>query len=180
MWNAKTVIAVFGSSQVVDGGEAYGQARLLGRLLARSGLVVCHGGYGGVMEALSRGAAEMEGTSIGLTLDAFGSREANPFMTREIKSATLFERLATFVELAEAFIVLRGGVGTLAEFSTVWNLMQTHQLDIKPFIFVGKGWARVIDHLQQNTEIRDKDLKLLHIVDTPEQAIEALENHLHL
>lgn len=179
MWNSKPVIAVFGSSQITDGDDEYRQARLLGRLLARSGFVVCNGGYGGVMEATSRGVSEMEGVSIGLTLDAFDVKGANPFLTRELRSPTLFERLAHFVDLAEAFVVLRGGVGTLSEFATVWNLMQTRQLDLKPFIFLGHCWPRTIENLRQDMEIRDKDVKLLHIVSTPEQALEILKRHIH-
>lgn len=175
MWNSKPVVAIFGSSQIIDGDNAYEQARLLGRLLARAGFVVCNGGYAGTMEATARGASEMEGVSIGLTLKAFGSRDANPFLTREINSATLFERLSHFVELSEAFVALSGGVGTLAELFTVWNLMQTRQLGPKPFVLIGERWRGIIDNLRQNTEIRDKDLKLLNVVSTPEEAVEILK-----
>ena len=178
MWNSKPVIGIFGSSQIIDGDEEYQQARLLGRLLAREGLVVCTGGYGGVMEACSRGASEMEGTAIGLTLGIFGDREANPFVTREIKNATLFERLANFVQLSEAFIALRGGVGTLGELSVIWNLMQTHALDSKPFILLGEFWPSILDGLRQNMKIREKDVRLLHIVSTPEEAVPLIKSHL--
>ncbi len=174
MWNSKPVAAVFGSSQIIEGDDAYERARLLGRLLARAGFIILNGGYAGVMEATSRGAADMDGVSIGLTLEAFGEKGANPFLTREICSATLFERLAHFVELADAFVALSGGVGTLAELATVWNLMQTRQLDPKPFILIGSHWPAMIDHLRGNMEIRDKDLTFLRLVPTPEEAVEIL------
>ena len=177
MWNSKPVVAVFGSSQTIDGDAEYQQARLLGRLLARAGFVVCNGGYGGTMEASSRGASEMEGASIGLTVGYFGDREANPFVTREIRNATLFERLANFVGLAEAFVVLRGGVGTLAEFSIIWNLLQVGALGPKPFIFIGVHWPRIVENLRQHMKIRDKDVKLLKFVHTPEEAVEILSKH---
>ena len=180
VWNSKPVVAVFGSSQTIDGDAEYQQARLLGRLLARAGFAVCNGGYGGTMEASSRGASEMGGTSIGLTVGYFGDREANPFVTREIKNATLFERLANFVGLAEAFVVLKGGVGTLAEFSTVWNLLQTKALDPKPFIFIGGNWPQVIENLGHDMKIRDKDVKFLNFAQTPEEAVEILRKHLRV
>jgi len=167
---------VFGSSQTIDGDAEYQQARLLGRLLAHAGFVVCNGGYGGVMEASSRGASEMGGVSIGLTVGYFGEREANPFVTREIRNTTLFERLANFVALAEAFVVLKGGVGTLAEFSTVWNLLQTKALNPKPLIFIGGHWPRIVENLRQEMKIRDKDVNLLNIVPTPEEAVEILRD----
>jgi len=178
VWNSKPVVAIFGSSQIVDGDKEYEQARTLGRLLARAGLIICNGGYGGAMEATARGASEMEGISIGLTLDAFGARGANPYLTREISNATLFERLAGFVELADAFLALTGGVGTLAEFSIVWNLFQTKQLAPKPFILVGPRWPSIVEHLHENMEIRAKDLKFLHTVATPEEAVEILKDRL--
>jgi uncharacterized protein (TIGR00730 family) len=178
VWDSKPVIAIFGSSQIIDGDEEYHQARLLGRLLAREGFAVCNGGYGGVMEASSRGASEMDGVSIGLTLGAFGEREANPFVTREIKSATLFERLANFVQLSEAFVALRGGVGTLGELSVIWNLMQTSALNSKPFILLGEFWPNVLDDLRRNMKIRDKDVRMLNIVSTPEETVQLIKDHL--
>ena len=178
MWNSKPVIGIFGSSQIIDGDEEYQQARLLGRLLAREGFIVCTGGYGGVMEASSRGASEVDGVSIGLTLAAFGDREANPFVTREIKNATLFERLANFVQLSEAFVALRGGVGTLGELSIIWNLMQTHATNSKPFILLGEFWPHVLDNLRRNMKIREKDVRMLHIVSTPEETVQLIKKHL--
>ncbi len=175
MWNSKHVVAVFGSSQIIDGDSEYEQARLLGRLLARAGFVVLNGGYTGAMEATARGASEMDGEAIGLTLKAFGEKNTNPFLTRTIESATLFERLSHFIELAEAFVVVSGGVGTLAELFIVWNLMQTRQLAPRPFVLVGGHWPGTLESLRQSTEIRDKDIELLQFVATPEEAVKVLE-----
>jgi len=176
VWNSKPVIAVFGSSQIIEDDAEYQQARLLGRLLAREGFVVCNGGYAGAMEASSRGASEAGGVSIGLTLDIFGDRGPNPFVTKEIKSKTLFERLSNFVGLADAFIVLMGGVGTLGELSVIWNLMQTGGLDSRPFILVGEFWPNLLESLRQNMRIREKDVRLLHIVSTPEEAVRHIKS----
>lgn len=175
MWNSKPVVAVFGSSQAIDGDSEYERARLLGRLLARAGYVVLNGGYAGAMEATARGASEMDGESIGLTLKAFGKKNSNPFLTREIESATLFERLSHFVDLADAFVIVSGGVGTLAEFFTVWNLMQTRQLDYRPFVLVGEHWPGMLESLRRSMEIRDKDLELLQLAATPEEALKILK-----
>jgi uncharacterized protein (TIGR00730 family) len=175
MWNSKPVVAIFGSSQIIDGDAEYEQARLLGRLLARAGFALCNGGYAGVMEATARGASEMEGASIGLTLKTFGRKSGNPFLTREIESDTLFERLSHFVELAEAFVALPGGIGTLAELFTTWNMLQIRQLAPRPFLLVGECWPAVIDHLRQNMEIRDKDLEFLQMIASPKEAVEILK-----
>ena len=50
------VITVFGSSRPAEGHGDYAEAVELGRALAEARFAVCTGGYGGVMEGVSRGA----------------------------------------------------------------------------------------------------------------------------
>ncbi len=177
MWDAKPVVAVFGSSRTQDGSDGYMQACELGKLLVQSGFAICNGGYAGSMEATCRGAAEAGGSTIGLTMEVFGDTDANSYVSHEIRSATLFERLGKFVELADAFIVLKGGIGTLAEVFTIWNLMQTHSLKPRPFIFLGEFWPELLEHISSHMEIREKDMRLLHFASTPEQAVEILKKY---
>ena len=54
----KPRIAIFGGSQAVSGDYAYEQGLLLGKKIGLMGLTVLTGGYIGLMEAVSRGAAE--------------------------------------------------------------------------------------------------------------------------
>ncbi|MGH9398933.1 MAG: Rossmann fold nucleotide-binding protein, partial [Thermoanaerobaculia bacterium] len=61
-------IGVFGSSLPREGEAAYEEAREIGQLVARRGGRVVCGGYGGVMEAACRGAAEAGGSSLGVVL----------------------------------------------------------------------------------------------------------------
>lgn len=178
MWNERPVIAVFGSSRTNDGQDNYRQARRLGRLLARSGFVTCTGGYKGSMEAASLGTVEEGGSALGLTLAIFGDREPNQYVTHELRSATLFERLEKFVELADGFVVLKGGIGTLAEVFTIWNLMQTRALGQRPLIFLGEFWPELIEHLCAHMEVREEDVRLLDFASTPEQAMKILKKHL--
>jgi uncharacterized protein (TIGR00730 family) len=180
MWNSKLAIAIFGSSRTVDGHEEYEQARKLGYLLALSNFVVCNGGYRGMMEATARGANEAGGVTVGINLTGVEECETNPYIIHEMRMPSLFERLRKFVELADGFVVLRGGVGTLAETFVVWNLMQSHLLDPRPFIFMGEFWQQMIEHLRKHMEIRDKDIRLLDFVLTPEQAVKILEERVSI
>ena len=59
------IVTVFGSSRPRAGDADYEEARTLGRALAKHGFSVCSGGYGGVMEAASRGAKEGGGKTLG-------------------------------------------------------------------------------------------------------------------
>src|SRR5438128_10095508 len=65
------VVTVFGSSRPHEGDADYEEARILGRSLAKHGFFVCSGGYGGVMEAVSRGAKEAGGKTFGVTAEFF-------------------------------------------------------------------------------------------------------------
>ena len=65
------IVTVFGSSRPREDHADYEQARLLGRALAEAGFAVCSGGYGGVMEAASRGAKEAGGKTYGVTAEFF-------------------------------------------------------------------------------------------------------------
>ena len=67
-------IAVFGSSEPLPGQTRYESARALGDGLARAGFGVVTGGYGGVMEAASRGAREAGGTATGVVCGLFSER----------------------------------------------------------------------------------------------------------
>ena len=111
-------ITVFGSASPIPGGERYEEARCLGELLARAGHVVLTGGYMGTMEAVSRGAAEAGGHTIGVTCDQierWRNAKANAWVKEERRFQTVRERLYCLVESCDAALALPGGVGTLAE-----------------------------------------------------------------
>src|SRR5438105_11277691 len=125
-------ITVFGSSRVTPGEATYRDAMRLGRLLAQGGYTVCSGGYAGVMEAVSRGAAEAGGTVIGITVRAWAPRlQANPWVATEVAAPHLFERLMRLTE-SDAYIALEGGPGTLCEVALAWNLFQTESIPVRP------------------------------------------------
>jgi uncharacterized protein (TIGR00730 family) len=174
---AKTV-SVFGSSQVQEGSPAYEEARFVGALLAREGLTVCSGGYGGVMEAVSRGAKEAGGYSIGVTTSWFTNLEANLWLDREVRTATFLERLRTIIEIGHGYLALKGGIGTLTEISTVWSMLQTHSIPPRPFILLGDPWHGLLHFCSDKLVIRPSDFEYLHLARTPAEAVQALRKSL--
>jgi uncharacterized protein (TIGR00725 family) len=64
-------ITVFGSSRPRESDNECTIARHLGAELVKKGFSVCTGGYGGVMEAVSRGAHDEGGQAIGATARYF-------------------------------------------------------------------------------------------------------------
>lgn len=180
-------ITVFGSSQPPPGSKAYEQARQLGRLLGRAGFVVVNGGYTGTMEAVSRGATEAGGQAVGITCAVFEKRRTgpNPYLSQVVHTPTLLARLQQLVERASAFVVLGGGVGTLLELFLVWNLLAVGELpplpargEQTPVVLVGSHWQRVLADLAHHTEIEPRHLRMLQVVDTPEEAVRWIQNAL--
>ncbi len=134
---------MFGSSRPAPGSEAYETARQLGELLARAGFTVATGGYGGTMEAVSRGAREAGGKTLGVTATVFQSA-ANAWVEEEIRVATWQERLLKLVELGAGYVVLPGGTGTLVELSVVWEWINKGFLQVKPVAILGDFWLPVV------------------------------------
>ncbi len=169
------IITIFGSSAAQPGSKAYEDARLLGRLLAEAGFAVCNGGYSGTMEASARGVREAGGTTIGITNAVFDPRPANSYIDDERKAPDFFERLRRLLTLGEAYICLPGSVGTLTEFSLAWTLLQTHAVPPRPLICVGEPWRTLLDAYRATLPLRPKDLDLVTLVDTVEDAVAALQ-----
>ncbi len=177
----RKIVTVFGPSRgsgATPGTESYQEALRLGRLLAEAGFTVCNGGYGGTMEATARGASEAGGTAIGITVARFDPAHANRYIADERKAPDLFERLRRLITLGDALVCLRGGIGTLTEFSLSWTLLQTRSVSRKPLICVGPAWRAILDTYRQHTLIRPKDFRLITLVDTVEEAVAAVQARL--
>ena len=143
---AELTISIFGTSRARPGEPVFVLAEQLGRALAQAGFVVANGGYGGTMLAGAKGAAEAGGTVIGVTCSAFKRGVANEYVSREIRTDSLDERLATLVRIAQAYVVLPGGTGTLLELASVWELKNKKFLDgDRPIVLLGDFWKPVVD-----------------------------------
>jgi uncharacterized protein (TIGR00730 family) len=143
-------VAVFGGANARPQDESYLQAVALGARLAKAGHIVMTGGYIGMMEAASRGAAEAGGHVIGVTCDeieSFRPMKPNPWVKEEWRFVTLSDRLMNLVNRCDAAIALPGGVGTLAEITILWNQVLIHAITPKPMILVGEGWKKTFECL---------------------------------
>jgi len=168
------IVAVFGSSQIERGHPAYEQAQVVGALLATEGLTVCTGGYGGVMEAVSRGAKAAGGSTIGVTTSWFEGLTPNAWVDKEIHTATFMERLSTITGIGHGYLALLGGIGTLTEIGTVWSLLQTSSLPRRPFVLLSEPWAELLRFCRDALVIRAQDLQYLQLADTPAEAVATL------
>jgi hypothetical protein len=174
------IISVFGGSKPQPNTPAYEQARQVGYWLAQAGWAVATGGYTGVMEAASRGAAEAGGHVIGVTCTAIAEwrdLRPNPWVKEEIPFARLRERLYHLVEFCDATVALPGGIGTLSEVALTWSLLQTGEIRRKPFVLVGRVWSETVATFIREADgyLHPGDEALLRVVERPEDVVRHLE-----
>ncbi len=166
------VIAVFGSSRSAPGEPDYEAAVLLGRRLAEAGLGVTNGGYAGIMEAVSKGAASAGGSVVGVTVPRmFPDRPGgNAFLTEEIATASLTERIHVMSEAAAAAIVLGGSIGTMTELMVMWNdafIATLRGERPRPIVALREAWEPTVRTL---TAALDTTSGLVTFVDDAESA----------
>lgn len=175
----KPIITIFGSARPVEGDESYLDAYALGKALASAGFVVCNGGYAGTMEASARGAKEFGGKTIGVVSEVF-SRESNRWIDKKIVVKSLVDRLMELVSLADGYVVLKGGTGTLLEFATVWEFMNKSVIEEKPIIVFGPFWNGLIQTLNEELLFEGKGscTKYISAASSPEEVVNALRQRL--
>ena len=146
--SSEKIVTVFGSSRPEAGDAEYEEAWALGAALAKRGLAVCTGGYGGTMEAASRGAKEAGGKTYGVTAEFFG-RHVNQWVDVEVRKKTWDERLFSLIELGDGFMACKGGTGTLVELAVVWEMLNKGVIAGKPMVAVGEFWRPILDRVRE-------------------------------
>src|SRR5690606_22648607 len=98
-------------------------AEALGRLLAERGIRLIYGGGAvGLMGVVADAALSAGGEVIGVIPQSLGRAEiGHRGLTRLEVVDTMHTRKARMAELADAFIALPGGLGTLEELFEVWT-----------------------------------------------------------
>ena len=176
------VITVFGSSRARENDADYQEALQLGCTLGKAGFDVCTGGYGGVMEAVSRGAKTAGAMTYGVTTEFFTAR-ANAWIDREIRMDHWQQRLFELIRIGDGFVACKGGTGTLAEIAVVWEMLNKSVIAGKPLVVLGEFWLPVLERVRE-VELGHPTVwgectgKLVHSAATPPEATEFLQRAL--
>jgi uncharacterized protein (TIGR00725 family) len=107
-------VAVIGAGGAEEGSEAWQLAEEVGRRLAEAGVAIVCGGGGGVMAAVSRGAASVGGEVIGV-LPGSDLDGGNPDLTHVVATGIGHARNLAVVGSGEVVIAIGGEWGTLSE-----------------------------------------------------------------
>ncbi len=173
----RKVIGVYGSANSAENSPDWQDGYRVGQLIAQAGHAVLTGGYGGMMGAASQGGADAGGHVIGVTVGLFRERGLlpNPYLHEEIHLPTLAERLNYVITTPDAYVIMRGGVGTLAELGIIWSLSQVAELPMRPIVLVGTQWTAFAKHFMEFSTITPNDLRRLTLVDSPDEVVAAIE-----
>ena len=153
------------------------EARALGAAIAAAGLGMVYGGanvglMGAVADAALAGGAEV----IGVLPAVLEGREiAHTGLTTLELVPTMHERKARMAELADAFLVLPGGYGTLDELleAVTWAQLGLHS---KPVILINTAdyWNGLLAFLDCTVAagfLKQKNRKLLSLAATADEAV---------
>lgn len=175
MVDGKRTITIFGTSKAAPGDDAFDTAEHIGTALAKKGFTIANGGYGGTMLAAAKGANQAGGEVIGVTCSAFGSSAPNEYVTSQIATDSLEQRLNRLIELGDAYIVLPGGTGTLLELANVWELKNKRFADAdKPIIIAGSFWKTLLELI---ATVDPDSVRYLETAENPGQVMEILDRY---
>ena len=174
-------------------GSAYGnnpaflaEAVALGEAIAAAGLGLVYGGASvGLMGAVADAALSGGSEVIGVLPDVLAGREiAHAELTRLELVPTMHERKARMAALADAFLVLPGGYGTLDELMEVvtWAQLKVHS---KPCILINTagywdGLLRFLDSTVAAGFLKQKNRELLLVAANGAEAVRMLAGELEL
>ena len=169
---AHPIIAILGSGTTKENSQDWRIAYQIGFLLAKAGFRIVNGGYHGIMEASAKGALDAGGKTIGITAREFGSSKANPYIQKEMRMKRYPDRLFKLIDIADAFVFLNGGTGTIVEMSVVLEMIHKGFLS-KPTVILGKRMQRLIQFIRHFPDVSVSDLLVFR--SNPKAAAQLLE-----
>ncbi|WP_253866148.1 TIGR00730 family Rossman fold protein [Prauserella halophila] len=176
-------ICVFCGSSA-GGDPVYTEAAVsLGKLLAGRGFDIVYGGGNvGLMGAVADAALEAGGEVIGVIPEHLVRAEVAHHGVTELKIVEdMHERKATMASLADAFLALPGGIGTLEELFEIWTWAQLG-LHAKPLgiVDVAGYYAKLgefLDHMVDSGFLNLPSRELVRLDSDPERLLEAFAQH---
>lgn len=163
-------IAFFGDADVEPESRVYKDAFEAARILAKEGFTIVNGGGPGVMAASTAGAESVGGETLSVTFfpknaPGFEGRYVGNVTDTQVVTKNYIERMFKLMEHADLYLIFKGGTGTISEFGTAWVLAKLYYGHHKPFVLVGSFWRPIVEAIQENLLIDEKEMDVFKIVD---------------
>lgn len=161
--------------------KAYASAgRALAEALVSRNIRLVYGGAGiGIMGAVADHVLQLGGQAIGVIPKALAHKEvAHPNLTELHVTQSMHERKMLMAELADGFIALPGGIGTLEELFEIWTWAQLgfHQKPCGLLNVAGYYDALIafLDHVAAEQFVKPQQRAMLQVDSNPEVLLERL------
>jgi len=172
-------IAIFGSADIPNTDPLYAESYEAAKALAQQGYRLVNGGGPGVMQAVTEGAESVGGQTLTVTFKPEnapyfeGSSHENK-ADATVLAADYAQRVGLLINNADAFVIFKGGTGTISEWAMVWLLAHIYYGVHKPFVLYGSFWFEVIDVMKRHFFIDHAEESVFRIVNTKEEMLNAL------
>jgi uncharacterized protein (TIGR00730 family) len=160
-------------------------ARLTGQCLAQAGLTLIYGGgRTGLMGALADAAIETGGSVVGVITESMNTPAlAHAGLARLEVTATIHQRKARMYALADGYIALPGGYGTLDEFfeTLTWGQIGEHSKPVGILNINGyyDPLLEMLDRAVSEKFLFPEHRQALYCAADPYELLEMLKAHRH-
>ena len=175
-------ITFFGDSAIAEEDPIYKNVYNSARLLAQNDYTIVNGGGPGLMKAATDGAEEVDGNTVAIYWEPklasfFEGKNLANIADETDSQSNYINRTFGLIAKGDAYVVCKGGTGTISEFGLVWALAKLYFGVHKPVILFGDFWGNLIEAIKSNMYIDEKELGVLYYAQTPEELLEILLNH---
>ena len=188
-------ITTFGSRRPKPGSEEYEFGCHVARLFASLGYRVVSGGYGGMMDAVSKGAREGAATlseeekggsgCAGVVKGVIAPRvfsgrhsSGNQYLNHTLIARNLSDRIHFMLRESEYYVAFGGTIGTVTELLVVWNAASLRPMfgGVPQRIFaLRSAYEQPLKELIEGTKIYPEDVSLVTYFDTAEEVLDMIE-----
>ena len=135
------------------------------------------------MKAATQGAKEGGGKVEVVILDSakkMGNyegvdKENLKMADKVIKMKNYSERLNKLIEIADAFVIFKGGTGTISEIGMAWSAAKFNYGKHEPLIFFGKFWEKIIGGLIKELGLEKIEREVVTVVEKEEEVIMSIK-----
>lgn len=175
-------VAVYCGHQPGNRPEYMQSAHKIGELLAKNNLTLIYGGSNaGLMGAVATGSLENGGHILGISTPEVVALQEPTLDGIDVKIVDgLSKRKQEMYDLADAFVILPGGIGTLDEMTDILTKQQVGE-SCKPIYImnIANYWEKLDAFMMvMRTEGFTPGVNVynVHVINTPEELIEKLIN----
>jgi len=187
----KKYIAIFGKTFIDDTSEEYKRLELFASEIINNDFGVVHGGYVGLMKAVSDGANKSiiehdknKELNIGVIEESleFNNVPKSDCM-HTFPARGIMERADTLIKLSDCVVVAeRGGFGTLLEIVGVFHMNQLNKKFgglVRPIIFIGGEWLKLYSDIISSLDMHNQDdgKSFIYFVDDYNAALHIIKNN---